>query len=292
MDYVGSVQPSYVMVGGFIQPQTHTIPDQVQAFINSSDPHHGVILFSFGSIARNYGPKWREIFAAGLARLPHRVIWRYNEEVPRSLGNNTLLVPWLPQSEILAQPQVKLFVTHCGMNAAYEASYHGTPVVAIPLFADQFFQASKLINHVKMGQRVDIRKLDADRLYEAIMDVANNGHYAENAKTISYVMQNRPWSQKETILTWVNYVIMHKGAQHLLSREHELEWWQYLLLDVVAIVMGVLLIIVASIFFISRQLLRVVRRNVAYIMTTRSVDNEDKRLHVPEKNNNKDMAPH
>ena len=140
LDYVGPTQPSHIVLGGAIRPQPEALSSELRAFLDGAGDA-GVVVLSFGSIAREFGPTWRELFADALARLTrHRVVWRYDETTPARLGNNTLLLPWIPQAELLGHPNVKAFITHCGMNAAYEAAYAGVPVIAIPLFADQFFQ--------------------------------------------------------------------------------------------------------------------------------------------------------
>jgi glucuronosyltransferase len=45
---------------------------------------------------------------------------------------------WLPQQDILAHPNVKLFVTHGGLFSLLEGLYHGTRLVGLPLATDQF----------------------------------------------------------------------------------------------------------------------------------------------------------
>lgn len=44
---------------------------------------------------------------------------------------------WFPQNDILAHPNVKVFISHCGKGGVTEAKYHAVPVLAIPLFAEQ-----------------------------------------------------------------------------------------------------------------------------------------------------------
>lgn len=67
-----------------------------------------------------------------------QVIWRHKGERPSTLGNNTLIVDWMPQKDLLGHPQTKLFVAHGGTNGVQEAIYHGVPVLGIPLFFDQY----------------------------------------------------------------------------------------------------------------------------------------------------------
>ena len=254
VDYVGPTRPNHVTVGGFIHPEPHSLPQGLKDFLDKAD--RGVVIVSFGSIAREFGNHWREIFAKALAMLPMQVIWRYDEEPPKALGNNTLLVDWFPQSDVLAHPNVKVFITHCGMNAAYEAAYTGVPVVAIPLFADQFFQASKLIKHVGMGEQLSIRTMTPQILHDAVINVYNNKQFAIRAKAISKIMLQRPIPQSQEIQRWVNYLIFHQGAFHLQSKEHDLTWYQYYLLDVVCI----LLILLAAVGFLLFHILSAIFR--------------------------------
>lgn len=236
LDYVRPTQPSHVLVGGYIKSATAPIPQHIQEFLDRSGPN-GVVVLSFGQMAREYGPKWRQLFAEALARLPYQVIWKYNETEPHGLGSNTLLVPWFNQADILTHPKVKVFVTHCGLNGAFETSNNGVPVVAIPLFADQFYQATKLTRHAQMGLQLDINTLTSEKLHNTILEVASNTIYQQNAQHVSFVMRNKPVSQKETILHWVNHVVHLKGAKHLHSRETDLTWIQYLLIDVACVLL-------------------------------------------------------
>ena len=42
-------------------------------------------------------------------------------------------IEWAPQNDILAHTAIQVFVTHGGADSLYEAAYHGTPLVSIPL---------------------------------------------------------------------------------------------------------------------------------------------------------------
>ena len=77
---------------------------------------------------------------------------------------------WLPQNGLLAHKDIKAFVSHVGYNSLYESAYHAVPVVAVPLFSDQFFNA-KQAEHFGLGIAVDYKTMDAEQLFEAIVRV-------------------------------------------------------------------------------------------------------------------------
>ena len=52
----------------------------------------------------------------------------------------------------------------------YESAYHGVPVVAVPLFADQFSNAKK-VEQFGLGIVVDYKSVYVDQLFEAIEQV-------------------------------------------------------------------------------------------------------------------------
>lgn len=290
LDYVGPTRPNHITVGGFIHPEAHPIPTDLKQFLDTATD--GVAVLSFGSIAREFGPKWRELFAEALSNIPMKVVWRFSEPIPHTLGNNTMIVPWFPQSEVLEHPNVRIFITHCGMNAAYEAAFSGVPVVAIPLFADQFFQASKLIKHVGMGVQLNIRSMDSQSLTEAIIQVNNNQNMHRNAQSISKIMKNRPISQKVEIQKWVSYTLFHGGASHLHSPEYSLEWYQYYLLDVLCVLVAISMTILAILCLILRCLFRYLKKRLLGLTMAQSRPTADIKLPQETETFLKKKSPH
>lgn len=66
-------------------------------------------------------------------------------------------------------------------------------------------------------------------------------------------MRDQPMTPLERGVFWVEYVLRHKGAPHLRTAALDLAWYQYLLLDVIAFVIAVLLIIFLGLRFLVRK---------------------------------------
>lgn len=245
LDYAGPIHPTTILLGGVIQGSAHKIPTDLQMFLDKAT--EGVVVFSFGSLMRKYDVHWQKIFASALGRLPYKVLWKFQGNVSVNVPDNVYLADWIPQAEILGHKSVKVFITHCGWNSAYESAYNGVPVVAIPLFGDQFFQATKITQRAKLGVQMDIKQLTSEKLYSAIMHVATTPTYKENSQYISNIMTHRLRSQKEEILYWVDLVTRLNGTNYLSSKDINLSWYQLLLLDVFLVTVLIFLSAIACV---------------------------------------------
>ena len=60
---------------------------------------------------------------------------------------------WLPQEQILAMPEVSVFLSHCGWSSITEAISTETSIICCPTFGDQIYNA-ELIHAKKVGIQV------------------------------------------------------------------------------------------------------------------------------------------
>jgi glucuronosyltransferase len=72
----------------------------------------------------------------------------------------------------LEHPNLRAFVTHAGQNSLTEAAKAGIPIVVIPLFADQFYNAV-LAKHKGMALFVDVRQLNGQNGQEVMFNALN-----------------------------------------------------------------------------------------------------------------------
>jgi len=74
------------------------------------------------------------------------------------------------------------------------------------------------------------------------------------AQRLSRIYLDQPLTPLQQAAYWTEYVIRHKGAPQLCSAVLDLAWYQYLLLDVIA----VLALAVGSVFLLVYMTLRAV----------------------------------
>lgn len=68
---------------------------------------------------------------------------------------------------------MKLFITHGGYLSTTEAVYHGKPVIALPVFGDQFLNAGN-IELRGIGKYIRFRDLTEENLTSMLNEFLNN----------------------------------------------------------------------------------------------------------------------
>lgn len=240
-DYPMPFLPNQVAVGGLTTKSPTPLDHEWEEFLQSAGPD-GVVLFSMGTYASGIKEDIAAMFAGAFAQLPQKVIWKLNGAPPvAKLTPNIKVVDWVPQNDLLAHPQIKAFVYHCGMNGIWEAVYHGVPMVAVPLFGDQSDNAQRLVSR-GMGVQVDITTLTSDKLAQAIRTVIDDKSYKINASKMSAIFRDKSRAPPELAADWVEYLIRHKGAKHLRSAALDLNFYQYMLLDVILTLLAAVIV--------------------------------------------------
>lgn len=113
------MMPGVVYIAGAHIKPPKPVPTDLQEFMDNSE--HGVIIFSLGSLLQSSRlPKGIiDTFLGVFGKLKERVIWKFEDE-SLTVPENVLVRKWLPQSDILAHPNVVLFITHGGMSGYFE----------------------------------------------------------------------------------------------------------------------------------------------------------------------------
>lgn len=84
--------------------------------------------------------------------------------------------------------------------------------------------------------------------------------YKENAVRVQKAFKDRPLSPLDTAIYWTEYVIRHGGAPHMRSAAVDLAWYQYLVLDVIAVLFLIVCAILIIFYIIVKKMFSLCRR--------------------------------
>ncbi|XP_050312697.1 UDP-glycosyltransferase UGT5-like isoform X2 [Anthonomus grandis grandis] len=223
------------------------LPEDIREIIETAK--NGVIYFSLGSNVKsvNIPQRIRGLLMEAFAELPYKVLWKFEKEELPGKPDNVVIRKWLPQQDILAHPNIKAFISQCGLQSTEEAIDREMPMVGIPFIADQEMNSVRL---AKWGvlRHVDYLNTTKEELVRTIKDVAENPSYRSNMKNLRALLQDEPMTSLDRVTWWAEYVIRHRGTRHLRSPTIDIEWHKYLLLDVFVVLIGVPALLLLLIF--------------------------------------------
>ena len=127
------------MVGPMIPPLPEAPPGELGAWLDAQD---SVVYIGLGTLTRLTRSQIAA-FVDVVRKLDgtHSVLWKLPVDqqklLPPTLPGNLRIESWLPsQLDVLAHPNVRVFVNHGGANSFHEGLYFGKPQLIRPLWAD------------------------------------------------------------------------------------------------------------------------------------------------------------
>ncbi|XP_046993668.1 UDP-glucosyltransferase 2-like isoform X2 [Schistocerca americana] len=258
--YPKPLQPNVIqMTGLHITGKSNPLPQDIQRFLDGAK--QGAIYFSLGSNVKSSslpGDTLRVLLEA-FSQLPQRVLWKFEDDSLPGKPANVMVAKWLPQQDVLAHPNVRLFITQGGLQSFNEAAYYGVPLIGIPFFGDQGYNVAKMVS-AGIGMKLDFKSITKEKMLQTIQTVLGDKSYQENMKRYSAIYREHQGTSLENAVWWVEYVIRHQGAPHLRSAALDLHWWQLLLLDVIAFILAVAATVAFVLYKVMRRLVSAVSR--------------------------------
>lgn len=105
--------------------------------------------------------------------LPFNVLWKFEDENIPKKTKNIKIVSWVPQTAVLAHPNIKAFVTQGGLQSVEEAIYFGVPMLVIPFYGDQGHN-SKIVESKGLGLRLQLEEFNKEMFLEGILNVSTD----------------------------------------------------------------------------------------------------------------------
>jgi MGT family glycosyltransferase len=153
------------------------------------EPEGALIYLSLGSLGSADVDLMRRLMEL-LGRLPHRfIVSKGPRHGEYTLARNMWGAEFLPQPAIL--PLVDLVITHAGNNTTTECFHHGKPMLALPLFWDQYDNAQRL-DETGFGVRLDPYRVSEGEIGSAIERLLVDAALCERIGAISRRLRASP----------------------------------------------------------------------------------------------------
>ncbi|XP_055915994.1 UDP-glucosyltransferase 2-like [Eupeodes corollae] len=243
-----------VEVGGMHIYPPKSLPAEIKAFLDGAT--HGAIYFSLGSQVKSSDlPKQKlKIFLDVFAKMKQRILWKFEDDSLSNLPKNVMIKKWMPQGDILAHPNIKVFITHGGLFGNQEGVHYGVPMLGLPVCCDQYLNMNKA---AKAGYAItlDFNEISRENLEYSLTELLEKPSYRNKMNQISEIFRDRPLSARDSAMYWIEYVGRHKGARHIRSAGLDLAWYQYYLLDVIGLFTLAVVGVVAAILLLLKKVL-------------------------------------
>lgn len=231
LDYVRPITPNTIQLGFMHIKPPKPVTGELKKLLDSSE--HGVIYMSLGSNvkSKDLSDGAKSIFINVFRKLNYDVLWKFEEDLLTNKSDNVVISKWFPQSDLLAHPNVKIFITQGGLMSLEEAIDREMPMISIPFLIDQYQNALK-VQDEGLGKRLNLEDLTEESLHEAIVEVMKP-QYRENVKQFKRLAYDQPMTSREKAVWWTEYVIRNQGARQLQYHGRHVPFYQRIALDVV-----------------------------------------------------------
>lgn len=139
-----------------------------------------------------------EIFVNTFAKLPYKVLWKFEND-NFSVPSNVFISKWTPQQGVLgklkqtsryfikiniktincflilvlAHSNIKLFIYQGGLQSTEEAVHYAVPLIGIPFVFDQVYQVMKMVS-LGVARYLDVVQLTTSELHDTILQVVDD----------------------------------------------------------------------------------------------------------------------
>jgi UDP:flavonoid glycosyltransferase YjiC (YdhE family) len=186
LEYPRRLRPNVHMVGPMLTESPEALPADYTAWLEAADGKP-VLYANLGTIARPW-PELLQRMAAAFSTQQFRTLWVVPADLqsllPDSLPETVRVERWVPsQLGVLRHPNVRAFVSHCGVNSVHEAIWSDTPVIGMPLFAAQGDMALR-VQDARVGSHLDKQRFTPEQLRAHILAACGDVEVRRNMATI------------------------------------------------------------------------------------------------------------
>lgn len=228
----------------------------LQKFLDEAE--YGAIFFSLGSNIKSADIDEYKVNALlkVFAKLKQRVLWKWDTELC-NVSENVIVSKWLPQNDILAHKNMRLFISHCGLGSVNEAKFHGVPILAIPFFTDQPGNARAIVDE-GWATLFSYSNITEASMSAGINEMIENPVYRDRVQRMSQLYRDRPVAPLDLAMYWIEYVLRYDGAKHMQSPATQLNFFQVHSLDVIGFLVVIAFVAYKLVAFATRKIYQTV----------------------------------
>jgi len=174
-----------------------------------------VVYMAFGTLA-TIKPWQAKALVEGLTDTRFRVLWslpKNQQSILPSLPSSFRIEHFVSQQAVLSHPGVRVFVSHCGMNSINEALYWEKPILALPFFGDQYYNAARVVD-LGVALKLNKEKFDTAEVRCKIDALLNMESYRNAAHRMSVILKISGGVDKAADIVENTLAI---GISHLIS---------------------------------------------------------------------------
>lgn len=238
LGFIRPILPTTVQLGFLhIKPPKPLPSSDLKTFLDNSK--NGVIYMSLGSNVQSSEMNENVVntFLNVFKTLPYNVVWKWEVDTMKNKPDNVFIQKWMPQADLLAHPNIKMFITQGGHQSMEEAIDRTVPLIVIPFLGDQDANAQRM-KKLKIGFYLELNTLSDENLRHAINEVAN-GDFEANIVKLRELVYDQPMTSRERAVWWIEYVIRHKGTKHIEYIGKHIPFYQQYMLDFIGIFLAI-----------------------------------------------------
>lgn len=183
--------PLVQMVGPIFSKTVTPLSPSLSKWLAEGIEGAGVVYIAFGTLATI--ELWQvKKLVEGLTDTNFRVLWSLPESqqhILPPLPSSFRIEPFVPQQAVLSHPAVCAFISHCGMNSINEALYFEKPILALPFFGDQHYNAARLVD-LGVALKLDKKHFDSIEVRSKLDTLLSDENYKNTAHRMSVILRS------------------------------------------------------------------------------------------------------
>ena len=184
------IPPLIKMVGPIFPKTIEPLSPSLKEWLEADEEGTVVLYIAFGTLV-NLESWQAKALVEGLTDPKFRVLWsipKSQQHILPSLPSSFRMESFVPQQAVLSHPAVRIFISHCGMNSINEALYCGKPILALPFFGDQYYNATRLVD-LGVGLKLYKEYLESTDVRRKVDSLLNNQSYSHAANRMSAILK-------------------------------------------------------------------------------------------------------